>query len=45
METMLDRLLTQAGACAWGVADGDALLSVMPEDARARALEQVRRRG
>lgn len=41
METMLDRLLTQAGACAWGVADGDALLSVMPEDARARALEQV----
>lgn len=41
METMLDRLLTQAGACAWGVADGDALLSVMPEDARARALERV----
>ncbi len=41
METMLDRLLTQAGACAWGVADGDALLSVMPEDARARALEQA----
>lgn len=41
METMLDRLLTQAGACAWGVADGDALLSVMPEDARARALEQT----
>lgn len=41
METMLHRLLTQAGACAWGVADGDALLSVMPEDARARALEQV----
>ncbi len=41
METMLDRLLTQAGACAWGVADGDAVLAVMPEGARARALEQV----
>ena len=38
---MLHHLLTQAGACAWGVADGDALLSVMPEDARARALEQT----
>ena len=41
METMLDRLLTQAGACAWGVADGAAVLSVMDGEARARALEQV----
>ena len=41
METMLDRLLTQAGACAWGVADGAAVLSVMDGEARARALEQA----
>lgn len=41
METMLDRLLTQAGACAWGVADGAAVLSVMDGEARARALEQT----
>lgn len=41
METMLDHLLTQAGACAWGVADGAAVLSVMDGEARARALEQA----
>lgn len=34
-------LLTQAGACAWGCADGAWLLPRMSEDARARALERT----
>ena len=44
MEELLRRageLLTRAGACAWGCADGAWLLPRMREEARAKALEQT----